>query len=137
MTNHKLKTPATKTIQILSAIFGVIPFVLSKLLFATKNVNENPIFDVVTGLISILFVVIYAQLMIRKRDGIGEFKSLFLGGWGAAFFLGLLVVLFYAIYFKMNPNLDVPKNYILIVLMKYNAMAMIFSSILALIFKTK
>jgi hypothetical protein len=131
------KSPSNSIILSLAALFGSIPYFAAKLLFIPDAKHENPLFDVITGVLAITFTVVFTQLIIKKRDGIATFKTLFLPGWAASFLFCVISIVVIQIYFHYQHNIAPPKAYILIMLMKFNALGMIISSILAFVLKTK
>ncbi len=131
------KSPSNSIIIFLAAIFGAIPYFAAKLLFIPDAKHENPLFDVITGILSISFTIIFSQLIIKKRDSVTTFKTLFLPGWAASFIFCIISIIIIYIYFNIYKESTPPKAYFLIMLMKFNALGMIISSILAFILKTK
>jgi len=131
------KSPPNITIIILAAIFGTLPYFAAKFIFIPEAKHENPLFDVITGMASIGFTIFFTQFIIKKRDGVATFKSLFLPGWAASFIFCLISIVIIQLFFYLHQELYAPKAYILMMLMKFNAIGMIISSILAFVLKSK
>lgn len=131
------KSPSNSIIILLAALFGSIPYFAAKFLFIPDAKHENPLFDVITGVLAITFTIIFTQIIIKKRDGVATFKTLFIPGWAASFIFCIMSIVVIQTYFHYHHEIIPPKAYILIMLMKFNAIGMIISSILAFVIKSK
>ena len=128
------------TIISFSAILAAIAYgMASAVPIALELPKRNDLFEISSGIISILFGIGFAFFAIRKTRKSASFGKLFITGWFTTLLMSLIISIFYIIAFQQKwislHEGEKVSNIIPVVVLKYNALGMMFSSILALIFK--
>ncbi|MCO5231833.1 MAG: hypothetical protein M9958_11850 [Chitinophagales bacterium] len=132
--------PSTIFVILFSAFLAAFAFVVSSVLpILLKLPHKNDMFEIFVGIVSILFAVGFTTFVLRKMNRDLSFAKIFLSGWATVLVMSVLISIFYSLAFGMN-WLPIPEGasigqIVSVVILKYNALGMIFSSIFALIFK--
>ncbi len=102
---------------------------------------ENNFYEFFVGIITIVFAIGFTVFVQRKLHAVLGFGRLFVTGWVTALVMSLFISAFYLISFSKNwiPLDEEARtvNIISTVVIKYNALGMMISALLALIFKTE
>ncbi|MCO5233885.1 MAG: hypothetical protein LC105_05815 [Chitinophagales bacterium] len=133
-------TPSTLFVIFFSAGLAAIAFIVSNLFpFMLDLPHKNDLFEIFVGLLSILFGVGFTTYVLRKLNIELSFAKIFISGWATVMVMSLLISIFYVVSFSFQwlplPTGATISQIIPVVLLKYNALGMIFSSLFALIFK--
>lgn len=134
------QTISTPTIVVFSAFLAAIAFVVANYIpIALKLPKRNDLFEIVVGIVSILFGIGFTTFVLKKIYPIISFGKIFISGWMTALVMSFFVSIFYYVAFhqKLIPigeGSDMV-SMISIVILKYNALGMMFSSLIAVIFK--
>lgn len=135
MSNQNNPSPSTAIIVTFSAFLGSFAFAATQMAVKSMDLPPNQMFSVITGVGSIIFCCGFTIFVIRKRDGQVGFGKLFITSWLSAIVMSVFVALFYTLYFRWMDQTSTDYGYAKEVLIIFNAFGMIFSSLLAIIFK--
>ena len=143
MTNQhsNQEAPSSFFIVVFSALLSAIAFIGAY--FIPKALNlpiiENSLFEIIVGIVSILFGIGFTTFVLKKIHPVIGFGRIFISGWMTALVMSLFVSVFYYVAYHQN---WIPKeqigditSMISVVILKYNAFGMMFSSLIAVIFK--
>lgn len=131
-------SPSTAVIVVFASVLSFIAFLMASILPIKLNLpKRNDLFEIFVGIFTILFGIGFTVFVLRKRDGQVSFGKLFIAGWMTALVMSVLTVIFYFLAQQMNwlGFGDMPAGVIPTVLLKYNALGMMISALLAIIFK--
>ncbi|MCO5249165.1 MAG: hypothetical protein M9887_09490 [Chitinophagales bacterium] len=139
--NNNSATPLSAIVIIcVSACLAATAYIVASMLpILLELPKRNDLFEISTGIISILFGIGFTFFALMKTRGKAGFGKLFLSGWMTTLFMSLLISIFYiiAIHQKWivlqegeNISAIIP-----VVILKYNALGLMLSSVLALIFR--
>jgi hypothetical protein len=135
MSSHHNPSPSTAIIVSFSAFLGAFAFASSQMVVKSMDLPPNQMFSVITGVGSIIFSCAFTIFVLRKRDGKVGFGKLFITSWLSAIIMSVFVAFFYTIYFRWIDQTVTDFGYAKEVLIIFNAFGMIFSSLLAIIFR--
>lgn len=130
----------TPILILFSAFLASFAYILANLVPMTLDIQpENNLYEVFVGITSILFAIgftVYVQRKIHQELGFGR---LFVVGWMTTLLMSIFISFFYVISFLKGwiplHEGESAYNIIPVVILKYNALGMIFSSLLAIMFK--
>lgn len=134
------QAPSTVIIVIFSAFLASVAFIGANVIPMSLDLpKRNDLFEVFVGITSILFGIGFTIFVLRKIYTEVGFGKLFITGWMTALVMSLICSAFYIIAFQKNwlPLQEGERmmNIIPVVILKYNALGMMFSALLAIIFK--
>ncbi len=134
------QAPSTIVIVVFSAFLSSLAFIGANMIPMSLNLpKKNDLFEVFVGIGSILFGIGFTVFVLKKIYTHVSFGKLFLTGWMTALVMSLFCSLFYIIAFQKNwlplQEGESLMNIIPVVILKYNALGMMFSALLAIIFK--
>lgn len=127
--------PSTLTIVLFSAILGFLGFVAPHLAVQQLNLKANDLFGIIVGVLTIFYVCGFTIFALRKIHGSINFRKLFVASWMSVLTMAVLVLIYYFATFTWLDKKPIPEGFAGALILKYNAFGMIFSSLLALIFK--
>ena len=134
------QAPSTFTIVVFSALLAAIAFVMASFIpIALELPKRNDLFEIFVGVFSIFFGIGFTTFVLKKIHPVISFGRIFISGWMTALIMSFFVSIFYVVAFNQNwipleEGTDMV-SMISIVILKYNAFGMMFSSLIALIFK--
>lgn len=134
--NTQPRSPFGLSLQgaVYSGLFFMMVFVVINL----TKIEPTRFITVGLHFSAIFTSVFLTQAIAKKLFQPLTFKLAWLSGWFSAVILGVLMMIFSKIFATlMMPQLDIPTNLLTTFLMGYNMLGLIFSAILAFIFKTK
>ncbi|HUH73085.1 MAG TPA: hypothetical protein VLZ75_01635 [Chitinophagales bacterium] len=137
---HQDQAPSSIIVIIFSAFLSATAFILASFIpTALELPKENDLFEIFVGIISILFGIGFTTFVIKKIHRTTSFARIFVSGWMTALVMSLFVSIFYLVAFHqewipLEAESDTV-SIISVVILKYNALGMMFSSLIALIFK--
>lgn len=134
------QAPSSVVIVLFSAFLATVAFIGANLIPVSLDLpKKNELFEIFVGITTILFGIgftIFALRKIHKEIGFGK---LFVSGWMTTLVMSLMISIFYLVAFEKNliPLQEGERawNIIPVVILKYNALGMMFSALLAIIFK--
>jgi hypothetical protein len=135
MSNTAASAPSTLTIVLFSAILGFLGFVAPHLVVQKLQLKANDLFGIIVGVLTIFYVCGFTIFVLRKIHGKINFRKLFVASWMSVLTMAVLVLIYYTATFMWLENKPMPEGFAGALILKYNAFGMIFSSLLALIFK--
>lgn len=135
MSSHNNPSPPTAIIVSFSAFLGAFAFAATQMVVKAMDLPPNQMFSVITGVGSIIFCCGFTIFVLRKRDGKVGFGKLFITSWLSSIVMSVFVAIFYMLYFRWLDQSATDYGYAKEVLIIFNAFGMIFSSLLAIIFK--
>lgn len=140
--NTSQEAPSTVIIVLFSAFLSSIAFIVASYLPIILNLpKKNDLYEIVVGIVSILFGIGFTTFVLKKIYRPITFGKIFISGWMTALFMAAFCSLFYVIAFHYQwiplQEGESVKTIISVVLLKYNALGMMFSAIIAVIFKSK
>ncbi len=141
MTNtNQVETPSSIIIILFSAFLSAIAFVVANYLpIALELPKRNDLFEIIVGIVSILFGIGFTTFVLKKIHLKISFARIFISGWMTTLVMSFFVSIFYIIAYQFE-LIPLGEGYgilsmISVVILKYNALGMMFSSLFALIFK--
>lgn len=131
---------STPILIVFSAFLAAVAYILANILPTFLETQpENNFYEVFVGIVSILFAIgftVFVQRQTRQELGFGR---LFVVGWMTTLVMSLFISIFYVVAFTQGwiplHEEESAYNIIPVVILKYNALGMIFSSLLAIMFK--
>lgn len=137
---QRAQAPSTTVIVLFSAFLASVAFIGANLIPVSLDLpKKNDLFEIFVGISSIVFAIGFTIFVLRKIYTSVGFGKLFISGWMTTLVMSLLISTFYVIAFTkswipLQEGEDL-KNVIPVVILKYNALGMMFSALLAIIFK--
>ena len=134
------EAPSTFTIVVFSALLSSFAYIISNIIpLALHLPKRNDLFEIFVGLVSILFGIGFVTYVLRKIYKQVSFGKIFISGWMTVLIMSFMITIFYVIAFSKN-WLPIPEgsriiHIVPVVILKYNALGMMFSALIALIFK--
>lgn len=131
---------STPIVVVFAAFLASFSYIIGNIIPTWVSIRpENNFYEVFVGITSILFAIGFT-IFVQKKMGIKlSFGKIFVVGWLTTLLMSLFISAFYVLAFKMQwiPLHEGEKatQIIPIVILKYNALGLVFSSLLALIFK--
>lgn len=140
MTNTQQQAPSTAVVVIFSAFLAAVAFIAANMIPISLDLpKKNDLFVVFVGIASILFGIGFTVFVLKKIYGQVSFGKLFVGGWMTALVMSLFISAFYIVAFQKEwlplQEGESLMNILPVVILKYNALGMMFSALLAIIFK--
>jgi hypothetical protein len=135
MSNHNNPSPSTVIIVTFSAFLASFAFAATQIAVKSMDLPPNQLFSVITGVGSIIFCCGFTIFVLRKRDVRVGFGKLFITSLLSVIVMSVFVALFYTLYFRWIDQTSTNYSYAKEVFIIFNAFGMIFSSLLAIIFK--
>lgn len=134
------QAPSTVVIVVFSAFLASVAFIGANVIPMSLDLpKRNDLFEVFVGITSILFGIGFTIFVLRKIYTEVSFGKLFITGWMTALVMSFICSAFYIIAFQKNwlplHEGESLMNIISVVILKYNALGMMFSALLAIIFK--
>ncbi len=120
------------------AIYSGLFFMLIFMVVNFTKISLSRFLTVGLHFSAIFTSVFLTQAIAKKLYHPLTYKLAWLSGWFSAVILGVLMMIFSKIVsMLMMPELNIPTNLLTTFLMGYNMLGLIFSAILAFIFKTR
>lgn len=135
MNNTAAPAPSTLTIVLFSAVLGFLGFVAPTLLVQKLQLKANELFGIIVGVLTIFYVCGFTIFALRKIHGKINFRKMFVASWMSVLTMAVFVLIYYTATFMWLEKKPMPEGFAGALILKYNAFGMIFSSLLALIFK--
>lgn len=137
---QRAETPSTTTIVFFSAFLASVAFIGANLIPVSLDLpKKNDLFEIFVGITSIVFGIGFTVFALRKIYPSVGFGKLFVSGWMTTLVMSILISAFYVIAFAKGwiplQEGEELKNVIPVVILKYNALGMMLSALLAIIFK--
>lgn len=132
--------PSTLVVVIFSALLSSIGYIGANLIPMSLDLpRKNELFEIFVGITTIIFGIGFTTFVLRKVYQEVGFGKLFVTGWMTTLVMSIFISIFYLVAFQKNwiPLHEGERaiNIIPVVILKYNALGMMFSALLAIIFK--